>query len=89
MMDIYFVSSPFLSPYKSATVYFIGLPSCLSCKELPANAGDARYLGLISGSGRYPRKGNCNPLQYSCLENPLDREAGGLQSMASQEEDTT
>ena len=36
------------------------------------NAGD---LGLIPGSGRSPGEGNGNPLQYSCLENPMDREA--------------
>ena len=36
----------------------------------PANAGDA---GLIPGSGRSPGEGNGNPLQYSCLENPMDR----------------
>ena len=40
-------------------------------KNLPANAGDA---GLIPGSGRSPREGNGNPLHYSCLENPIDRE---------------
>ena len=39
-------------------------------KNLPANAGD---LGLIPGSGRSAGKGNSNPLQYSCLENPMDR----------------
>ena len=37
-------------------------------KNLPANAGD---VGLIPGSGRSPRKGNGNPLQYSCLENSI------------------
>ena len=35
----------------------------------------ARDLALIPGSGRSPGKGNGNPLQYSCLENPMDREA--------------
>ena len=39
-------------------------------KNLPANAGDT---GLIPGSGRLPGEGNGNPLQYSCLENPVDR----------------
>ena len=39
-------------------------------KESPCNAGD---LGSIPGSGRYPRKGNGNPLQYSCLEKSMDR----------------
>ena len=38
----------------------------------PANAGDA---GLISGWGRSPGEGNDNPLQYSCLENPMERGA--------------
>ena len=41
-------------------------------KNPPANAGDA---GSIPGSGRSPGGGNGNPLQYSCLENPTDREA--------------
>ena len=39
-------------------------------KNLPANAGDA---GLIPGSGISSREGIDNPLQYSCLENPMDR----------------
>ena len=43
----------------------------------PANAGDTRDLGLIPGSGIAPEVGNGNLLQYSCLENPLDRGAGG------------
>ena len=41
-------------------------------KESSCNAGDP---GSISGSGRHPGKGNGNPLQYSCLENPMDRGA--------------
>ena len=44
-------------------------------KNLPANAGDARDLGLIPGSGRSLGGGNGNPLQYSSLENPMDRGA--------------
>ena len=44
-------------------------------KLLPANAGDARDLGSIPGSGRSPGEGNGNPLQYSCLENSMDRGA--------------
>ena len=44
-------------------------------KNLPANAGDARDVGLIPGLGRFPRGGHGNPLQYSCLENPMDRGA--------------
>ena len=41
-------------------------------KNPPATAGDVRDTGLIPGSGRSPGEGNSNPLQYSCLENPVD-----------------
>ena len=44
-------------------------------KNLPANAGDLRDVGLIPGSGRSPGGGHDNPLWYSCLENPTDRGA--------------
>ena len=44
-------------------------------KNLPANAGDTGDMGLIPGSGRSPRVGNGNPLQYSCLGNSMDRGA--------------
>ena len=44
-------------------------------KNSPANARYARDVGSISGSGRSPGEGNGNPLQYSCLENPMDRGA--------------
>ena len=42
----------------------------------PANAGDTRDLGSIPGSGSPAGEGHGNPLQYSCLEDPMDREAG-------------
>ena len=42
-------------------------------KNLPANAGDAGEVGSIPGSGRSPGGGHGNSLQYSCLENPMDR----------------
>ena len=42
-------------------------------KNPSANAGDARDVGLMPGSGRSPGVGNGNPLQYFCLENPMDR----------------
>ena len=42
-------------------------------KEFTCDAGDTGDVGLISGSGRYPGEGNGNPLQYSCLENPMDK----------------
>ena len=50
-------------------------------KEPACNAGDT---GLISGLERFPEVGSGNPLQYSSLENPMDREPGWLQSMGSQ-----
>ena len=45
----------------------------LVVKNLPANAGDVRDLDSIPGSARSPGGGHGNPLQYSCLENPMDR----------------
>ena len=47
----------------------------LVVKNPPANAGDRRDMGSISDSGRSPGGGHGNPLRYSCLENPIDREA--------------
>ena len=44
----------------------------LMVKNPPANAGNKRNQGLIPESGRSPGEGNGNPLQYSCLENPMD-----------------
>ena len=41
-------------------------------KNLAANAGDTRDVGLIPGLERFPEEGNGNPLQYSCLGNPMD-----------------
>jgi len=45
----------------------------LVAKNPPANAGDIRDLSLNPGLGRSPGEGNGNPLQYSCLENPMGR----------------
>ena len=47
----------------------------LVVKNLPANAGDIRHTSSIPGLRRSPEEGNSNPLQYSCLENPMDRGA--------------
>jgi len=49
-----------------------GFPGGPVVKNLPANSGD---IGSIPGSGRSPVEGNGNPLQYSCLGNPMDRGA--------------
>ena len=46
-------------------------------KNVPANAEDVRDVGLIPGSGRSPGEGHGYPLQCSCLENRMDREAWG------------
>ena len=53
----------------------MGFPTGLVVKNLLASAGDTGDSGSIPGSGRSPRGGNGNPLQYSCLENPMDRGA--------------
>ena len=53
-------------------------------KNLPANAGDIRDAGSTSGSGRSPGVGNDNPLQYSCLENPIDKGAWQATVIGSQ-----
>ena len=45
----------------------------LVIKNPPANAGGTRDTGSIPGSGRSPEEGNGNPLQYSCLGNPMDK----------------
>ena len=47
----------------------------LVVKNPLANAGDTRDVGLIPGLGRFPGGKHGNPLQYSCLENPMDRKA--------------
>ena len=48
-------------------------PGGMVVKNPPANAGDAKDMGSIPGPGRCPGGGNGNPLQYPCLENPMDR----------------
>ena len=53
-------------------------------KESACNEGDLGDTGSIPGSGRSPGGGNSNPLQYSYLENPMDRGAWWLQSRGSQ-----
>ena len=53
----------------------MGLPGGSVGKETAYNAGNARDMGSIPGLGRSPGEGHGNPLQYSCLENPMDRGA--------------
>ena len=58
--------------YRSLYVSDRGFPDGSVVENLPANAGDE---GSVPGSGRSPGEGNGNSLQYSCLENPMDRGA--------------
>ena len=51
-----------------------GFPDGASGKESTCNAGDTADVGSISGSGRSPGRGHDNPLQSSCMENPMDSE---------------
>ena len=60
---------------KLEVAYHIASQVVLVVENLPANAGDIRYAVLIPGSGRSPGERNGNPLQYSCLENSMDRGA--------------
>ena len=68
--------------------YVCGLPWWLNSKESACNTGG---VGLIPGSGRSPGGGNGNPLQFSCLENPMDRGArwATVHRVTKKESDTT
>ena len=57
---------------KKNLIVLLGFPGGSEINNLPANSGDK---GLIPGLGMSPREGNGNPLQYSCLGNPMDRGA--------------
>ena len=54
-------------------LFHLDFPGGSVVKNLPASAGDTGDIGSIPGLGRVPGGGNGNPLQYSCLENPMDR----------------
>ena len=54
-------------------MHLISFPGGSVVKNLPANTGDTRDLGLIPRCGRSPGGANGNPFQYSCLENSMDR----------------
>ena len=64
--------------YMASSMESLDFPGGTSGKESAANAGDIGNEGSISGSGRFPGVGNDNPLQYSCLKNPMDRGAWWL-----------
>ena len=66
-------------------MFSLGFPGGLGGEEFTCNAAALWVdLGSVPGSGRSPGEGTGNPLQYSCLDNPMDRGACGLQSMWSQ-----
>ena len=73
-------------PFFSLTLSVIPLPGSSDGKGSTHNAGDA---GLIAGLGRSPGGGHGNPLQYSCLENPVDRGAWPATVCGAAESDMT
>ena len=76
-------------PQSSSPNYWLQMfPSGSVIKTLPANVRDAGDQGLTPGSGRSIRAGNDNPLQYSCLKNPMDKGAWQATAPASQKSRT-
>ena len=67
----------------------MGFPGGTGVKNLRANAGHVRDVGLIPGLGRSPGVGIGNSLQYFCLENPMDRVAWEATVHGATESDTT
>ena len=67
------MSEIFTVTLTSTMLHFWGFPGGSMVKNPPANAGDKGDASSIPGSGRSPEEGNGSPLQYSCLENPMDR----------------
>ena len=61
--------------FATVSTNFLGFPGGSVVKNPPTNAGDAKEVDSISGSGRSPGEGNVSALQYSCLQNPVGREA--------------
>ena len=87
--NLIILSSPYTgihSLYLDISKHILGFPGSSDGKESAWNATDT---DSISGWGRPPEEGNSNPVQYSCLENSMDRGAWWLQSMRCKELDTT
>ena len=78
-----------MGTWRKGTALLSGLMPevALVVKNPPAKAGDERDVDSIPASGRSPGEGNGNPLQYSCLENPMDR--GAWWATVGKESDTT
>ena len=74
-------------------IYIWASQAALVVKNLSANVGDIRDMSSIPGLGRSPGGGHSNPLQYFCLENPMDRgeshELVGYSPQGCKESDTT
>ena len=66
-----------------------GFQVVLEVKNPPSNAGEIRDMGSVPGSGRFPGEEHGNPLQCSCLENPMDRGAWRTIVHRNAESDTT
>ena len=76
--------------FKGIQVMCLGFPGGSVAKNLPASARDTGDAGLMPGSGRSPGRWNGNPLQYSCLGNPMDkRSLAGYSLWCQKESDTT
>ena len=75
-MDLSKVALMLPSKYIEAKlISFMGFPGDTVVKNSPSNSEDVSNMGSIHGLGRFPGGGNGNPLQYSCLENSMDRVA--------------
>ena len=72
-MQLWFIHLYYYKTFHCVNI--MGFPGGPMIKNPPSNAGDARDVGSITWIGRSPGEINGNPLQYSCLENPMDREA--------------
>ena len=83
------LSLSFFFNFLGYVIYILGFPGGEVVKNMPANAGGTGNGGSVPGSGRYPGEGNGKPLQYSCLENPMDRGAWRSTVHGVSESDTT
>ena len=72
-----------------SAIAFTGASQVVLVVKSPLDKAGDIEMGSIPGSGRSPGGGHCNPLQYSCLQNPMDRGAWWVQCMGSHELNTT
>ena len=83
-MEATFWQRCFKNTFFAGWVYHLGFSDGVSGKEPIFYSGDVIGTGSTLGWGRSPGRGHSNPLQYSCLENPMDRKPSGLQSIELQ-----